>query len=47
MVQFIRNLQELEQQLVLLHGQEGWSIRALARHFQISRNTVRQVLPAA
>jgi transposase len=44
MVQFIRNLQELEQQLVLLHSQQGWSIRALARHFHISRNTVRRAL---
>jgi len=44
MAVFIQSRQDLEQQLVLMHRQEGWSIRALARHFAISRNTVRQVL---
>ena len=45
MVEFIRNREELTQQLVLL-CKEGWSIRALARHFAISRNTVRRALRA-
>ena len=45
MVEFIRNRDELTQQLVLL-CKEGWSIRALARHFAISRNTVRRALRA-
>jgi transposase len=44
MALFIRSRQDLEQQLVIMHHQEGWSRRALARHFAISRNTVRQIL---
>ena len=30
---FIQNREELEQRLVIMNTQEGWSIRALARHF--------------
>jgi transposase len=41
---FIQNRQELEQRLVIMKTQEGWSIRALARHFTISRNMVRRIL---
>jgi transposase len=41
---FIQNRQELEQRLVIMNTQEGWSIRALARHFGISRNMVRRIL---
>lgn len=40
----IRNREDLEQQLVLMRVQKGWPIRALARHFAISRNTVRGIL---
>jgi transposase len=43
MTTFIRNRQELEHLLVAMNG-EGWSIRGLARHFSISRNTVRRIL---
>jgi len=41
---FIRNRGDLEQQLVMMRNQKGWPIRALARHFDISRNTVRRIL---
>ena len=41
---FIQNREDLEQQLVLMRTQKGWSIRALTRHFAISRNTVRGIL---
>ena len=41
---FIQNREDLEQQLVLMRTQKGWSIRALTRHFAISRNTVRSIL---
>jgi len=41
---FIQNRQELEQRLVIMKTQEGWSIRALARHFTVSRNMVRRIL---
>ena len=41
---FIQNRQELEQRLVIMKTQEGWSIRALARHFAVSRNMVRRIL---
>jgi len=44
MVIFIQSRQELEQRLVIMKTQEGWSIRALARHFAISRNMVRRIL---
>jgi hypothetical protein len=41
---FIQNRQEFEQQLVIMKTQEGWSIRALAGHFAVSRNMVRRIL---
>ena len=41
---FIQNREELEQRLVIMKTQEGWSIRALARHFAVSRNLVRRIL---
>jgi transposase len=44
MVRVIKNREDLEQHLVVMHSRQGWSIRALAKHFAISRNTVRQVL---
>jgi transposase len=43
MTLFIHNREELEHHLVALHG-EGWSIRGLARHFSIGRNTIRKIL---
>ena len=41
---FIQSREELEQRLVIMKMQEGWSIRALARHFAVSRNMVRRIL---
>jgi transposase len=43
MVIFIRNRQDLEHQLILLH-EEGWGIRALSKHFNMGRNTVRRII---
>jgi transposase len=43
MVVFIRNRQELEHQIIVLHAQ-GVSIRALTRHFAMGRNTIRRIL---
>ncbi len=43
MIPFVRNREELEHHLVALH-KDGWSIRGLARHFSIGRNTVRKIL---
>lgn len=40
----IKNRADLEQQLILMKTQEGWSIRGLARHLAISRNLVRRIL---
>lgn len=40
---FLRNRQELEQALILMH-REGRSIRELSRQFQLGRNTVRRIL---
>jgi transposase len=42
---FIRDRQELEQTLILMH-QEGRSIRELSRQFHLGRNTVRRILRA-
>ena len=42
-MKFIRDRQELEQTLIIMHN-EGWSIRELMRRFQIGRNTVRKIL---
>jgi transposase len=41
---FIQSRADLEQQLVMMRSQKGWPIRALARHFAISRNMVRRIL---
>jgi transposase len=43
MIVVVRNRQDLEHQIVLLHAQ-GWSIRALTRHFAMGRNTIRRIL---
>ncbi|RPJ13389.1 MAG: hypothetical protein EHM37_07485, partial [Deltaproteobacteria bacterium] len=40
----IQNREDLEQRLVIMKTQEGWSIRALTKHFGISRNMVRRIL---
>jgi len=42
---FIRNRQELEHTLILMHH-EGRSIRELSRQFHLGRNTVRRILRA-
>jgi transposase len=44
-MKFIRDRQELEQTLILMH-QEGRSIRELSREFQLGRNTIRRILRA-
>jgi len=44
MAVFIQNREEFEQRLVIMKTQEGWSIRALAGHFAVSRNMVRRIL---
>jgi len=43
MVVFVRNREDLEHQIVLLHA-EGWSIRSLSRRFDMGRNTIRRIL---
>lgn len=43
-MQVIHSREDFEQHLVVMHSRQGWSIRALARHFAVSRNTVRHVL---
>jgi len=43
MVDFIANRADLENRIVTMHAR-GWAIRALARHFDIGRNTVRRIL---
>ncbi|MGB5988098.1 MAG: IS21 family transposase [Desulfobacterales bacterium] len=43
MVIFVRSRGDLEHQIVLMHT-EGWSIRALSRHFNMGRNTIRRIL---
>src|SRR3990170_8296781 len=40
----IQNRTDLEQRLIIMKTQEGWSIRALARHLAVSRNMVRRIL---
>jgi len=40
----IQNREDLERQIITMKTQEGWSIRALARHLAISRNMVRRIL---
>lgn len=43
MVVFIRNRKDLEHQIIILHA-DGWSIRALCRHFAMGRNTIRRII---
>ena len=43
MVAFIRNRQDLEHQIIIFHS-DGWSIRALCRHFAMGRNTIRRII---
>lgn len=43
MVVFVRNRQDLDHQIITMHVQ-GWSIRALSRHFAMGRNTIRRIL---
>lgn len=45
MPRFFSNREEFENALIFMH-EEGWSIRALCRHFEIGRNTVRKILRA-
>ncbi len=42
-MEYIRNREELEHLIIIKHS-EGQSIRFLARHFKIGRNTVRRIL---
>lgn len=39
----LQSKEDLDLRLVTMH-QEGWPIRALARHFSIGRNTVRSAI---
>lgn len=43
MVVFVRNRQDLEHRIILMHS-EGWGIRALSRHFNMGRNTIRRIV---
>lgn len=43
MPRYIRSREELENLLITMHRQ-GWSIRALCRHFGMGRNSVRRIL---
>lgn len=45
MVLYVRDRQELHHLIVTMRA-EGWSVRALSRHFHVSRNTVRRMLRA-
>jgi len=45
MAVFIQNRQEFEQRLVIMKTQEGWSIRALVRHFAVSCYRRRHLPP--
>lgn len=45
MVLYVRDRQELHHLIVTMHAQ-GWSVRALARHFGVGRNSVRRMLRA-
>ncbi len=44
-MKFLRNRQEMEHTLILLHH-DGRSIRELSRQFHLGRNTVRRILRA-
>ena len=43
MVEYIRSREELENSVITKYA-AGWSIRALARHFSMGRNTIRRIL---
>jgi len=43
MVLFVRDRQDLEHQIIILYAQ-GWAIRALARRFDMGRNTIRRII---
>jgi transposase len=43
MVEYIRSREELEN-LIITQYADGWSIRALTRHFSMGRNTIRRIL---
>jgi transposase len=40
---YVRNREELEHLIITMRA-EGWTIRALCRHFQMGRNTLRRIL---
>jgi transposase len=40
---YVRNREELEHLIVTMHAQ-GWTLRAMSRHFQMGRNTLRRIL---
>ena len=42
-MRILRNREELELMVVAMY-QDGWGKRALARHFDMSRNTIRRIL---
>jgi len=42
-MQIFRNREDLEHAVVIMH-RDGWSKRALARRFNMSRNTIRRIL---
>jgi len=43
MTLYVRNREELVHLIITMHA-EGWTIRALSRHFQMGRNTLRGIL---
>lgn len=47
MTHYIQSREDLERHIVTMHTRQGWSIRALTRHFAIGRNTVRHILRQA
>jgi transposase len=40
---YVKNREELEHLIITMRA-EGWTIRALCRHFQVGRNTLRRIL---
>lgn len=40
---YVKNREELEHLIITMRA-EGWTIRALSRHFQMGRNTLRRIL---
>jgi transposase len=43
MTLYVRNREELEHLIITMRS-EGWTIRAMCRHFQMGRNTLRRIL---